>query len=104
MGVSLPELSHLQIAVLDAIGPREVTGRELRDRLKQRGISKSGPAFYQLMSRLEDAKFAEGWYDEKIVSGQRIKERCYRLTGLGEKAMRESANFYSPIFSRHELA
>lgn len=100
--MSLPELSHLQIAILDALGPREISGRELREALKKNKISKSGPAFYQLMARLEEAKFVKGSYEEKIVEGQRIKERRYQMTGEGAKALSNAANFYSSILRRHE--
>jgi DNA-binding PadR family transcriptional regulator len=102
--MSLPQLSHLQAAVLDALGPRELSGRELREALKQRKIKKDGPAFYQLMSRLEEAKLVEGYYDEKIVEGQRIKERRYILKGEGAKALRDTTSFYSNITLPHELA
>lgn len=102
--MSVPELSHLQIAVLDALGAKELSGRELREALKQRKISKSGPAFYQIMGRLEDAKFVAGRYDEKVIEGQRIKERRYLLTGEGSKALRNAVNFYTPITARYGLA
>ena len=102
--MSTPELSHLQIAVLDALGAKELSGRELREALKKSKIVKSGPAFYQLMSRLEDAKYVKGRYEEKLVEGQRIKERHYTLTGEGEKALRGAMRFYSPIVTRYGLA
>jgi DNA-binding PadR family transcriptional regulator len=102
--MSLPQLSHLQAAVLDALGHRELSGRDLREALNQRRIKKDGPAFYQLMSRLEEAKLVEGHYDEKIVDGQRIKERRYILKGEGAKALQETAAFYSQITSSYELA
>lgn len=92
--MSLPPLSPLQYAVLEILGSRELSGREVREHLKTRKISKSGPAFYQLMSRLEDAKFVEGKYDEKIVAGQRIKERRYFLKGEGAKALNLTRDFY----------
>ena len=93
--MSLPTLSHLQAAVLDSLGPREVSGRELRELLKSKKIKKSGPAFYQLMARLEDSKFVEGFYEDKVVEGQRIRERRYRLKGEGAKALMESRAFYT---------
>ena len=95
--MSTPSLSHLQAAVLDSIGASDISGRDLRAALKKRKIKKSGPAFYQLMSRLEDAKFVTGRYEEKMVEGQRIKERKYQMTGEGEKALRESLSFYSAM-------
>jgi DNA-binding PadR family transcriptional regulator len=102
--MSVPELSHLQIAVLNALGPKELSGRELREALKTAKISKSGPAFYQIMARLEDAKFVNGRYEEKVVEGQRIRERRYNLTGEGANALRNAVSFYTPIFARHGLA
>jgi DNA-binding PadR family transcriptional regulator len=102
--MSLPQLSHLQIAVLDALGPRELSGRDLREELKKKKIKKDGPAFYQLMSRLEEAHFVAGHYDEKIVDGQRIKERRYSLLGEGAKALRDAGNFYSQFNFGHETA
>ena len=67
--ITLPPLTHLQFAVLDALGASETSGRELRARLREKGIKKSGPAFYQLMSRLEEAKYVKGWYTEEIIDG-----------------------------------
>lgn len=93
--MSLPKLSHLQAAVLDALGSREISGRQLRAILKSRNIKKSGPAFYQLMARLEDSEFVEGFYEDKIIEGQRIRERRYRLKGEGVSALQNLQRFYS---------
>ncbi|MEY2502288.1 MAG: hypothetical protein QOI07_2622 [Verrucomicrobiota bacterium] len=46
------------------------------------------------MARLEEARFVEGEYSQKIVEGQIIKERFYRVTGQGEKALRQTFDFY----------
>ena len=92
--MKLPSLTHLQFAIVDALGAREKSGRELREILKTRGIRKSGPAFYQLMARLEDAGFVKGWYDQKIVDAQIIKERRYKLLGAGAKAFDRTLDFY----------
>ena len=98
--MSMPALSHLQFAVLDVMGAREVSGRDLRASLRsEKGVSKSGPAFYQLMARLEDANFVNGRYEEKVVEGQRIKERRYQLTGDGERARRKAILFYTANLS-----
>src|SRR6266480_570479 len=93
--MKLPTLTHLQFAVLDEIGAAKMSGRELRARLKKnRRINKSGPAFYQLMSRLEEAKYVEGWYDQKIIEGQLIKQRHYRMLGDGIRALNDTRKFY----------
>jgi DNA-binding PadR family transcriptional regulator len=73
----------------------KLSGRELRQRLAKQGARKTGPAFYQLMARLEEARFVQGEYAQKIVEGQIIKERTYRMTAEGEKALRRTLSFYS---------
>ena len=91
----LPVLTHLQFLVMDCLGAQELNGRQLRERLTQEGTDLSGPAFYQMMSRLEDSKLVEGWYTEKVVEGQRLRERHYRLTGEGIKACNATLRFYN---------
>lgn len=90
----IPDLTHLQFAVLDALGAREKAGRELREALKARGIRKTGPAFYQLMARLEEAKFVKGWYEQKAVEGEVVRERRYKILGAGLTAWQEVRDFY----------
>jgi DNA-binding PadR family transcriptional regulator len=91
---NLPELSHLQFAVLDVIGADATSGKDLRKSLGELGINKSGPAFYQMMARLEESKFVEGWYNQEIIEGQIIKERQYRITGNGIRALNRTKQFY----------
>ena len=93
--MKMPELSHLQMLVLECLGTQKRSGRELRQRLAQSGSRKSGPAFYQLMARLEEAGLVEGEYSQKIVEKQIIKERWYRVTGEGARAARRTLDFYS---------
>jgi hypothetical protein len=90
----LPDLTHLQFLVLTALLEGEQSGRYIREKLAEEGVHKTGPAFYQLMARLEDAKLVEGWYDQKVVDGQIIKERRYKVTGLGVHAWESTRDFY----------
>jgi hypothetical protein len=89
-----PEFSYLQILVIEAIGAGQVSGRDLRARPAEMGERKSGPAFYQLMSRLEEGRSVEGEYTQKVIDGQTFKERVYRVTGEGERATWETLAFY----------
>jgi DNA-binding PadR family transcriptional regulator len=92
---TLPEITHLQFAVLDALKPGETSGRQIRKRIiERRRIRKSGPAFYQLMARLEDAKLVKGWYRDKIIEDYPIKERVYRITAPGIRALQSARDFY----------
>jgi hypothetical protein len=92
---ALPELSHLQFAVLEIMGTATMSGKQVREGLKELGIAKNGPAFYQMMARLEEGKLVEGWYDQKIIDGQIIKERCYKITGDGARALNNTKRFYT---------
>jgi len=94
MSRHLPDITHLQFLVLDALTGAEQAGRDIRALLTSHGVRSSGPAFYQMMGRLEDAKLVEGWYDQKVVGGQHLKERRYRLTRRGVKAVDETRAFY----------
>lgn len=90
----LPELSHLQFAVLEVLGTAQKSGKDLRTGLGELGINKSGPAFYQMMARLEEARYVEGSYRQEVIEGQIIKERHYRTTGSGIRALNQTKSFY----------
>lgn len=95
----LPDLTHLQILVLKTIANDAHTGRFIRDKLAEEGEKKSGPAFYQLMSRLEDVQLVSGWYETQAVFGQTIKERHYRTTIKGRRLLQSALGFYQELMS-----
>jgi DNA-binding PadR family transcriptional regulator len=94
MSKSLPPITHLQFVVLEALADAEQAGRDLRDLLGGHGVRNSAPAFYQMMARLETAGLVEGWYEQKLVGGQNVKERRYRVTRAGERSLEATRNFY----------
>src|SRR5436190_20324072 len=94
MSKSLPTITHLQFLILEALSDAELAGRDLRDLLAGFGIRNSAPAFYQMMARLETPGLVEGWYDQKLVAGQNVKERRYRLTPAGSRSLEATRNFY----------
>lgn len=96
--MALPSLTHLQVVVLGCLRDQGRSGREIRAWLsKEHGIRKSGPTFYQLMARLEDAGYVKGWYDKKIVGGQIIRERRYRILGEGVQSWERTTEFYRQL-------
>ena len=58
--MSVPKLTHLQFLVIGVLLRGDCSGRVVRSELEAFGIRKSGPAFYQLMARLEDAGWDNG--------------------------------------------
>ena len=93
--MSLPRLTHLQFITLGLVSRGTNCGRDLRDALKRAGVRLSGPAFYQMMSRLEDGGLVRGWYDQHVVDGQIIRKRCYELSAAGNRAWRHCRDFYA---------
>lgn len=94
-GIGLPELTHLQFLVLTIVRIRTMSGKELREKLKTIAtIKKSGPAFYQMMARLEEAKFIKGWYEQEVIDGQIFKERHYEVLAGGIRALEQTRTFY----------
>jgi len=90
----LPDVTHLQFLILEALSGGEQAGRDLRARLVAHRVRSSGPAFYQMMGRLEQGGLVDGWYDQKLVDGQNLKERRYRLTRRGARALADTRRFY----------
>jgi DNA-binding PadR family transcriptional regulator len=90
----LPDISHLQFAVLGLLLTGEQTGRAVRAQLRQLRVRQTGPAFYQMMARLEDDGLVDGRYEQKVVAGQILRERRYTITDAGRKSWTESRRFY----------
>jgi DNA-binding PadR family transcriptional regulator len=90
----MPAITHLQFLVLGLLRGAPQVGRQLRRDLAQHGVKRSGPAFYQMMARLEDSGFVTGEYDQRVVASQIIKERRYTLTPAGDSAWAATRDFY----------
>jgi len=102
--VKLPQITHLQFSVLAFLHRGERPGKAVRGKLSELGLKRSGPAFYQLMSRLEDAGLVEGRYDQKIIDGQIIKERYYTISEEGAEAWQTTRDFYAETIRSTEHA
>ncbi len=86
-------ITHLQYLVLTELMHGDAAGHELRQMLKDEGINKSAPAFYQLMSRLEEGKWVKGEYWNVDIDGQICRERRYEITGGGRAAAEDYWRF-----------
>ena len=90
----LPDLTHLQFLVLLSIGGVGRPGRYVREKLAEEGQRPSLPAFYQMMARLEEARYVKTSTRQLDVDGQKVNERWYKVTGAGMKACQEALEFY----------
>lgn len=90
-----PDLTHIQFAVIEAVGARERSGEEIRELLRGRGVRQSLAAFYMLMKRMEDAGLIEGRYKLIDVGGYRAKERRYKVLRAGFNAREKALGWYA---------
>ena len=95
--MQVPRLSHLQFLVLGVLLHGDPSGRQVRAELGRYGARRSGPAFYQLMARMEDAELVEGWYEQRVVEGQIFRERKYRITAQGRLSWTASRDFFLSV-------
>ena len=94
---SLPVLTHLQFLVLGVLRHDPQPGRALRKALASYGIRRTGPAFYQLMARMEKDRLVDGWYEQITVGDQAVTERHYRITPEGGRRWNEARAFYEHV-------
>ena len=92
-------LPHLQFAVLSILAETELLGREVREQLASLGLKKAGPTFYRLMSRLEESGLVRGRYEQEVIDGQIVRERCYSSTAKGKRERDRTANFHERVIS-----
>ena len=102
--MKLPQITHLQFSVLASLQGGERPGKSVRQQLAGLGMRRSGPAFYQLMSRLEDAELVAGRYHQKVIDGQIIKERFYTISEEGVRAWQATRDFYVETIRSAEQA
>ena len=60
-------------------------------------MKRTGPAFYQLMARLERDGLVEGWYEQITAGDQAVTERRYRMRPQGTRLWAEARDFYVAI-------
>ncbi|MEE8586755.1 MAG: hypothetical protein V3T83_18085 [Acidobacteriota bacterium] len=101
--MQLPEITHLQFLVLNCLTGQERPGLQIRQRLTAAAVRQSGPAFYRMMARLEDASMVEGYYVQEVIDGQVIKQRHYRLSPQGRRSWDSTRRFYLESFRPSEL-
>lgn len=94
---TMPTVTHLQFLVLGLLLDDEQPGRVIRQVLARYGVKPSGPAFYQMMARLERDGLAEGRYEQITVGDQAVTERRYRITAAGAARWKKARAFYERV-------
>lgn len=93
----LPAITHLQFLVLGVLLSGEESGRAIREVIASYGLRRSGPAFYQMMARMERDGIVQGSYERIIVGDQAVTERRYRITAAGSKQWKKAYAFYEAV-------
>ncbi len=93
----LPEITHLQFLVLSVLLGTEQSGRTIREAIARFGVRRNGPAFYQMMARLEREGLVEGWYEQIAVGDQKVTERRYRILPAGSRLWAKTRSFYDRV-------
>jgi len=89
----LPKTTHLQHLVLACLaGHDESPTYYLQEAMQQHGAKLKGPAFYQLMQRMEDKK----WITQRAIQIPQHNRvfTHYSITLKGEKALLDVFNHY----------
>ena len=95
--VCLPQVTHLQFLVLDALlrYPSGTSATMLRGMLRDYGEDREGPKFYQMMRRLEESGLAESWSHPFDLGGSEVARTYYRVTSQGRVSWRLTLEFYA---------
>ena len=95
-----PSLTHLQFLVLGVLRNDPQPGRTLRKALSGYGIRRTGPAFYQLMARMEKERLVDGWYEQITVAIRRSPNGTTasrpKARGDGTKRARSTSTSRAP--------
>jgi hypothetical protein len=94
---NLPLITHLQFLVMGVMLAGEQPGRTIREVIARFGVRSSGPAFYQMMARLEREALVEGWYEQVTVGDQAVTERRYRICTSGIRVWSDTRAFYENV-------
>jgi DNA-binding PadR family transcriptional regulator len=97
MSDNIPSATHLQFLVLGTLVGGERPGRDIRKIIGQFGVRSTTAAFYQMMARLERARWVEGWYERITAGDQAVTERRYRIRPAGERAWKDARAFYQAV-------
>lgn len=94
----LPTVPHLQILILDILfSTEQVSGEEIRNELDAYGEKREGPAFYQLMARMEKSGLIQGQYKAFKWNKRVYREAFYSITDDGRKAYQTTWKFYANL-------
>ncbi|MHC4401639.1 MAG: hypothetical protein ACYTG0_18365 [Planctomycetota bacterium] len=96
--LKLPKMPPLQALVVTVLFDGERSSREIQQELAFRGVEKQMSLVYRLLARMELAEYVCGRYRQyRLVEGNTIRQRYYRLSERGYQAWKETVGFYAAL-------
>ncbi len=91
----IPKLTPLQFLILSCLtSHHEAYGHSLRASLrKEETKARSGPSFYMLMTRMENASLVKSRYERNEDGGWVTTQTVYRITKKGISAFKGFRKF-----------
>ncbi len=87
----LPDLTRAEMAILATLVSKDRYGLEIVNTLRDLGQSMSLAGLYTTLARLErQGLVTSRWGDDKVDVRQGARRRYYEITGLGERAIKET--------------
>lgn len=94
-------LTELETALLSTlVGGQDRYGLEIRKGLEKDGRAISIGGLYTILDRLTKQRLVTSRWGEATKDRRGARRRYYRLTALGEGALRESLNIYARTLGR----
>ena len=90
-------LTNLQFGILGAVRYSWRAGDFIREQMRIARVPVEGPAFYQLMARLEKAQLLEGKYTTRMLGKQIVRKRSYHCTLKGIQAYNSLRAFHDAV-------
>ncbi len=101
---AVPEITHLQALVLRIVSQKDwQSSKEVKDCLKNFGISQARPTFFLLMQRLENSGYVESKPISQVFSGYDFPYSVYRCTEEGRIALSNLIRYYE-AFTRADIS
>lgn len=98
--MTIPEITPLQFMVLCILKPGPLFGKYLREELEKNEHKTSLPAFYQMMSRMEDAGLVQSTPYDEFENGFAVRKNNYSATQLGHSEREHFLKFATEAWQK----
>ena len=96
--MTIPSLTLPQCNALDILAEAgELSGRQMHQSLTDRGDKKTGPNFYLFMNRLIKSGHVSHRFETKVIDGQTLREKYYKITPDGEQALAYAFDWFGQM-------